>query len=135
MKEIEKEKGNLDLRVEGKLREKELEWTRELDRPRLVIRLGPALGLLGTLIPLSIALSAISQGNLETVANSLITALTTTVVGLAEGALAYFISTIKENWLQRDILAIESLTELIMQNLPAVKFREPVYTSNKNKIE
>src|SRR5262249_35600224 len=41
----------------------ELAVQRRLDRTRLLVRAGPALGLMGTLIPLAPGLAALSDGN------------------------------------------------------------------------
>lgn len=39
--------------------------TMKLDKLRLLIRVGPSLGLMGTIIHMGSALAALSQGNVE----------------------------------------------------------------------
>lgn len=85
------------------LREEEERVRREIDRLRVVVKVGPSLGLLGTLIPMGTALAALAQGNLEGMANNLIIAFTTTVVGLASGTLAFVMSAVKARWTAQDL--------------------------------
>ena len=57
---------------------------RRLGRTRLLVRAGPALGLMGTLIPLSPALTGLAQGNTAALSNNLRVAFSVTVVGLLD---------------------------------------------------
>ncbi|MEW5691707.1 MAG: MotA/TolQ/ExbB proton channel family protein [Candidatus Hydrogenedentota bacterium] len=102
-------------KVEALIQEKEMKLTKEVDRTRLVVRIGPSLGLMGTLIPMGTGLAALSQGNLTQLTSSLIIAFTTTVVGLALGILAYFFTTIKSRWVQEDMRNIELITEAMVK--------------------
>ncbi|MFN3921443.1 MAG: MotA/TolQ/ExbB proton channel family protein [Caldimicrobium sp.] len=102
---------NFDLEIEKRLREAEIELIKSLDKIRFVIRVGPALGLMGTLIPMGIALSALAQGDLPKMAGSMVTAFTTVVVGLACSVAAYVISMIKERWIRADLKEMEYLAE------------------------
>lgn len=68
---------------------------RRLSRLTLCIRLGPMVGLVGTLIPLGPGLVALSQGDLATMASHLTVAFTVTVVGLAVGALAFVLAGVR----------------------------------------
>ena len=107
----------LQERVESLIQEKEMKLTKEVDRTRLVVRIGPSLGLMGTLIPMGTGLAALSQGNLTQMTSSLIIAFTTTVLGLALGILAYFFTTIKGRWVQEDIKDIELITEAMTREV------------------
>src|SRR5262249_12239236 len=60
----------------------ELEVQRALDRTRILVRAGPALGLMGTLIPLAPGLAALGRGDVARLAGDLRTAFAATVVGL-----------------------------------------------------
>ena len=71
---------------------------RGLTPPRVLIRVGPSLGLLGTLIPMGSALAALASGNLEAMAGQMIVAFTTTIVGLAIGTLAFVVATVRNGW-------------------------------------
>lgn len=106
----------MDIELERFLQSAELELIKSLDKIRFVIRVGPALGLMGTLIPMGIALSALAQGDMPKMAGSMVTAFTTTVVGLACGLAAYLMSMVKEKWVRADMREMEYLTELTLRN-------------------
>jgi biopolymer transport protein ExbB/TolQ len=106
---------NLDLVLERRLQEAELELIKGLDKIRFAIRVGPAVGLMGTLIPMGISLAALAQGDMPKMAGSMVTAFTATVVGLACGVAAYLMSIVKEKWVRADMREMEYLTELSLR--------------------
>ena len=75
---------------------------RTLNGSRLLIKVGPSLGLLGTLIPMGTALASLTTGNLEVMAGQMVVAFTTTIVGLAAGTVAYVIQSGAARLGQRD---------------------------------
>ena len=79
---------------------------RRLGRTRMLVRAGPALGLMGTLIPLSPALTGLANGNTAALSHDLRVAFSVTVVGLMIGAVAFGIS------LSRDRLYGQDLSDL-----------------------
>jgi len=99
--------------IENFLQEKTLNLWKSLDWSRMVIRIGPSLGLLGTLIPMGTGLAALGQGDMTRLSSDLVIAFTTTVVGLAIGTVAYFFYTIKRRWVEEDIKNIELATEIL----------------------
>jgi len=99
--------------IENFLQEKTLNLWKSLDRSRMVIRIGPSLGLIGTLIPMGTGLAALGQGDMTKLSSDLVIAFTTTVVGLAVGITAYFFYTIKRRWVEEDIKNIELATEIL----------------------
>jgi hypothetical protein len=108
-------KGELDINLERLLQAAELDLVKSLDKVRFVIRVGPALGLMGTLIPMGISLSAMAQGDMPKMAGSMVTAFTTVVVGLACSVVSYLMSTVKEKWHRADMREMEYLTELALR--------------------
>jgi biopolymer transport protein ExbB/TolQ len=108
---------NLDIRIENTLQEYEIEVSRLLDKTRILVRVGPMLGLMGTLIPMGAALMALSQGDLAQMSNCLIIAFGTTVAGLAIGVLAYLISVVRERWYAEDTKDMGYIAELLMRNM------------------
>ncbi len=111
-----KEKANQDIALERLLQTSELQLVKSLDMIRFAIRVGPALGLMGTLIPMGISLSSLAQGNLPKMAGSMVTAFTTVVVGLACSVAAYLMSLVKEKWVRADMREMEYATELALRN-------------------
>lgn len=110
------DRDNLDIALERLLQASELGLIKSLDRIRFVIRVGPALGLMGTLIPMGISLSAMAQGDMPKMAGSMVTAFTTVVVGLASSVVAYVMSLVKEKWVRADMREMEFMTEGMLRS-------------------
>lgn len=106
---------HLDITAERVLQAEELKLVKSLDRIRFVIRTGPALGLMGTLIPMGISLSSLAQGDMPKMAGSMVTAFTTVVVGLACSVIAYLMALVKEKWVRADMRELECATELLLR--------------------
>ena len=94
-------------RVLKALADAELEASRKLERTRMMIRIGPILGLMGTLIPISPALVALAQGDVNALSNNLVIAFSTTVVGLLIGGLGYLITTVRDRYYRQDVVDLE----------------------------
>lgn len=95
----------------------ELEWQMALDRIRGLVKLGPSLGLMGTLIPLGPALVGLAVGDIQTMSNNLVIAFSTTVLGLFIGMVAGWLTTVKKHWYQADSALLNLLAERISSNL------------------
>ncbi|WP_456481745.1 MotA/TolQ/ExbB proton channel family protein [Methanopyrus sp.] len=103
------------LRVEKELENLENFLASKISRTRIVVRLGPMLGLMGTLIPLGPGLEQLAKGNIAGLATSLITAFATTVVGLASAGVCYVITLFRSRWYRKDVSDLEFLAETILQ--------------------
>jgi biopolymer transport protein ExbB/TolQ len=110
-------KDNLEIRVEKVLQQNEIRISELLDKTRVMIRIGPMLGLMGTLIPMGPALLALTRGDLTQMANSLIIAFGTTVSGLTVGVLAYVISVARERWYAQDMRDMEYIVDLMIGHI------------------
>ncbi|MDR1977594.1 MAG: MotA/TolQ/ExbB proton channel family protein [Synergistaceae bacterium] len=86
------------------------QW-RKLDYLRVLTRLGPAMGLVGTLIPMSTGLATLSQGDVSRLSSDLVVAFSTTVVGLCTGVAAYVLHTARSRWLEADLEKLQILME------------------------
>lgn len=71
---------------------------RRIDRADLLARVGPMLGLMGTLIPLGPGLSALGRGELDVLAQAVTVAFNTTVLGLLAGILGFLIGRLRRRW-------------------------------------
>jgi biopolymer transport protein ExbB/TolQ len=96
------------------LRESEHQLWKSLDRLKMLIRIGPGLGLIGTLIPMGTGLAALGQGDLSRLSGDLVIAFTTTVVGMALGLVSYFFFTIQRRWVEEDVKNMELVAEILM---------------------
>lgn len=94
--------GSLDLRLERELQAAERRRWRSLSRLRLAVRVGPSLGLMGTLIPMADALQGLADGNLPKLASNMVTAFAATVIGLTISVIAYLLAAAREDWVRAD---------------------------------
>jgi biopolymer transport protein ExbB/TolQ len=108
------------------LQEYEFYSIKRLERTRMLTRLGPMLGLMGTLIPLAPALVGLAQGNIAKLSANLVTAFSVTVLGLLIGGLAFVVSLVRDRMYSQDISDMEYMLELLQGDdtrLPAGRRR------------
>ena len=92
---------------------------RRLERTRLLVRAGPALGLMGTLIPLSPALAGLAQGDVMELSENLRVAFSVTVLGLLIGAIAFGISLVRDRLYGQDLSDLEFVANRLTAPVPA----------------
>lgn len=97
--------------LEHLLLQQEEQVRRSLTLPRVLVKVGPSIGLLGTLIPMGTSLASLATGNLEAMAGQMIVAFTTTIIGLATGTLAYMVASVRQNWTTASIRELRFLAE------------------------
>lgn len=95
------------------LQDYEFYTIKRLERTRILVRVGPMLGLMGTLIPLSPALVGLATGNVEELSVNLVTAFSVTVIGLLIGGIAFVISIMRDRMYSQDISDMEYMLELL----------------------
>lgn len=88
-----------------------------IERTDIVTRIGPTLGLMGTLIPMGPGLAALGAGDVNTLANAIIVAFDTTVVGIGAGAVGYFVSKIRRRWYEEDLSNLDALCDALLDKL------------------
>lgn len=91
---------------------------RRLERTRLLVRAGPALGLMGTLIPLSPALSGLANGDINALSENLRVAFSVTVLGLLVGAVAFGLSLIRDRLYGQDLSDLEYVATRLQRSAP-----------------
>lgn len=96
-----------EARIAKRLAEFDYLSLRRLERSRILVRMGPALGLMGTLIPLSPALAGLADGDVATLTENLRVAFSVTVAGLLIGAFAFGISLIRDRLYAQDYSDVE----------------------------
>ncbi|WP_405295489.1 MotA/TolQ/ExbB proton channel family protein [Methanobrevibacter sp.] len=90
---------------------------KKTNKTDILVRVGPSLGLLGTLIPLGPGLAALGTGDIATLAQSLTIAFDTTVTGLTVGAVAYLISKYKKQWYEAELIDVETVAEAELETI------------------
>lgn len=78
---------------------------------RFIVRAAPGIGLMGTLIPMGVALSSLSEGDMSLMSAQMVHAFNAVVVGLGASVIAYAIALVRESWLRADCDEIRYLTE------------------------
>ena len=79
-----------------------------IGRADVLARVGPMLGLMGTLIPLGPGLAALGKGNVAVLAQAVTVAFDTTVMGLLIGVLAFVVSRLRRRWYEELLDTLEA---------------------------
>lgn len=108
---------NLDVWLEETLQQEEIDVASRLDRSRALVRLGPMLGLAGTIIPLGPALQSLLTGDVAGMVSHLVIGFGAVVCGLMMSGLAYVITLVRERWSRVELKEMENLCELILRAL------------------
>jgi biopolymer transport protein ExbB/TolQ len=119
-----------DHQINKALADFDFDAQRRLGRTRLLVRAGPALGLMGTLIPLSPALTGLANGNTSALSQDLRVAFSVTVVGLMIGAVAFGLSLSRDRMYGQDLSDLQYLAAVISDPRPTgAVIRDPQPTA------
>lgn len=99
------------------IEDEEVVMAKSLERVDIVTRIGPTLGLMGTLIPMGPGLAALGSGDVSTLANAIIVAFDTTVVGIGAGAVAYVVAKIRRRWYEEYSSNLQLFVNAVLENL------------------
>lgn len=91
----------------------EVDAEKELGRSHTFIKLGPMLGLMGTLIPMGPALVGLATGDISSMAYNMQVAFATTVVGMVIAAVGVITLQVKQRWYAREINDLEYLDKTL----------------------
>ncbi len=106
------EKNNLSS-IERLAQDYEIKMAKRLEQTRIVATISPMVGLMGTLIPLGPALIGLSQGDIEQLANNLMIAFATTVIGLFAGSISYVLTQVRKRWYWQDMTDIDYILDTL----------------------
>lgn len=106
-------KPGADTRLAKELADFDFGRQKRLGRTRLLVRTGPALGLMGTLIPLSPALDGLARGNVSALTSNLRVAFSITVLGLLVGAVAFGLSLSRDRMYGQDLSDLEYVAAIL----------------------
>jgi biopolymer transport protein ExbB/TolQ len=116
LRQIIANKGN-QARVDLLLSSYEIEADKSLSVSKTLTKMGPILGLMGTLIPMGPALVGLSTGDIASMAYNMQVAFATTVVGLVISAIGFVTQQTKERWYVRDLAMLDYVAELQKQSV------------------
>lgn len=103
------------------LNDYEIACQKDLSGSQTLAKLGPVLGLMGTLIPMGPALVGLAAGDIESMAVNMQVAFSTTVIGLFTGAVGFIILQIKKRWYAADLNNLEFVSELLKKSMDEKK--------------
>jgi biopolymer transport protein ExbB/TolQ len=101
------------LLINKKIADLESAWRTELQKIADLTKYGPAIGLMGTLIPLGPALVGLAEGDLATLSNQMVIAFSTTAVGVLISLIALAINSAKKSWYRDDSILLNFAAERI----------------------
>ena len=89
---------------------------KDLATSKTLSKMGPMLGLMGTLIPMGPALVGLAAGDIASMAYNMQVAFATTVVGLFSAAIGFITGQVKARWYQHDSVNLQLLADLLTEN-------------------
>jgi len=97
----------------------ENEADKDLSLSKMLSKMGPVLGLIGTLIAMSPALVGLSTGDIAGMAYNMQVVFATTVVGLVISAIGLVTLQFKQRWYARDVNNLEYVTRILLSKTEA----------------
>lgn len=94
----------------------ELDADKNISSSKILIKMGPILGLMGTLIPMGPALVGLATGDIASMAYNMQVAFATTVVGLVVSAIGFLTQQAKERWAVENLSVMEYLADIVGQS-------------------
>lgn len=91
----------------------EIAADKDLAVSKTLSKMGPMLGLMGTLIPMGPALVGLSTGDIASMAYNMQVAFATTVVGLFAAAVGFITQQIKQRWYLQEMTDLEFLVGML----------------------
>ncbi len=91
----------------------EIAADKDMALSKTLSKMGPMLGLMGTLIPMGPALVGLSTGDISSMAYNMQVAFATTVVGLFSAAIGFITQQVKQRWYTQDLNRLEFVSELL----------------------
>jgi biopolymer transport protein ExbB/TolQ len=83
----------------------------------VIARLGPAFGLIATLIPLGPGVVALGQGDTATLSSAMLTAFDATVAGLISSGISFIISGVRKRIYAGYLSSYETTVEIVLERL------------------
>lgn len=93
----------------------EIASDKELGKAKTLVKFGPILGLMGTLIPMGPALVGLSTGDIGSMAYNMQVAFATTVLGLFTGGVGFILAQIRQRWILSDLTNLDFISDLMAE--------------------
>lgn len=93
----------------------ENEADKDLSLSKILAKMGPVLGLIGTLIAMSPALVGLSTGDIAGMAHNMQVVFAATVIGLVVSAVGLLTQQFKQRWYARDVNNLDFVANLLTE--------------------
>jgi biopolymer transport protein ExbB/TolQ len=90
----------------------EINAEKQLEKTKTLMRVGPMLGLMGTLIPMGPALVGLATGDIATMAMNMQVAFSTTVIGIFLGGTGFMLHSVRKRWFTDDFYKLQFIIDL-----------------------
>ncbi|MBR4511585.1 MAG: MotA/TolQ/ExbB proton channel family protein [Bacteroidales bacterium] len=114
LKELQQSEGS-PARIEKVVADFEAAADKELTPSKMLAKMGPMFGLMGTLIPMGPALVGLSTGDIASMAYNMQVAFATTVVGLFSSAVGFAVQQIKRRWYVDEMNQLVFVAEMLKE--------------------
>ena len=114
LKELQQSEGS-PARIEKVVADFEAAADKELTPSKMLAKMGPMFGLMGTLIPMGPALVGLSTGDIASMAYNMQVAFATTVVGLFSSAVGFAVQQVKRRWYVEEMNQLVFVAELLKE--------------------
>lgn len=94
----------------------EIEAEKDISKSKILAKLGPILGLIGTLIAMSPALVGLSAGDISGMAYNMQIVFATTVIGLVISLIGLVTQQIKQRWYAQESNNLYYISQIYKQN-------------------
>lgn len=102
--------------IEHLLSEVEIASDKDLSLSVTLAKMGPTVGLMGTLIPMGPALVGLAAGDIASMAYNMQVAFATTVVGLFASAIGFLTKQAKQRWQMQRLSDLELIASLLNES-------------------
>ena len=100
-------------RLDMLVSEYELAAEKNIATSKILTKMGPILGLMGTLIPMGPALVGLATGDIASMAYNMQVAFATTVVGLVVSAIGFITQQAKEQWALHNLMILDFIVQTL----------------------
>jgi biopolymer transport protein ExbB/TolQ len=93
----------------------EIKAAKSIEKTDIIAKIAPAVGLMGTLIPMGPGLAALGAGDIQLLSQNLLIAFDAAIIGMAAAAIAFTISRIRRRWYEDQLSTLDTLAESILE--------------------
>ncbi|MDE6652123.1 MAG: MotA/TolQ/ExbB proton channel family protein [Paramuribaculum sp.] len=114
LKDLASARGN-EARMQLIVSEYEMAAEKNIAASKILTKMGPILGLMGTLIPMGPALVGLATGDIASMAYNMQVAFATTVVGLVVSAIGFVTQQARERWATRNLIVLDYVVQSLSE--------------------